>query len=131
MSHNAYDLFQQASELLQERKASAAAVLLERAKELEPHKGSILEALGIAYYNSGHHERAMREFEEALEVDPTNHYARYGFSRCLHRKGLLHRAIGEVKLAVVMEPDMELYEEALKRYQRDLARSSERRGFEG
>ena len=131
LTGSAYDLFQEGRELLEERKPSAAVALLERAKELEPHRGSILEALGIAYYNSGRHELAMREFEEALEVDPTNHYARYGFSRCLYRKGLLHRAIGQVKLAAVMEPDMELYAKALRRYQRDLARSSERRSLEG
>jgi len=128
---SAYDLFQEARELMQERRSAAAVALLEKAKKLEPGRGSILEALGIAYYNSGRHELAMREFEEALEVDPTNHYARYGFSRCLYRKGLLQRAIGQVKLAVVMAPEMELYEEALQRYQRDLDASCERRDLEG
>ena len=120
MPHNAYELFQEAMELLRERNPQQAASLLERAKALEPRKGSILETLGIAYYNSGRHESAMREFEEALEVDPTNHYARYGLSRCLQRRGMLHKAIGQVKLAVVMAPEVEMYDEALQRYQREL-----------
>ena len=120
MSDSAYDLFQEARELMQERRSAAAVSLLERAKELEPGRGSILEALGIAYYNSGRPELAMQEFEEALEVDPTNHYARYGFSRCLYRVGLLQRAIGQVKLALVMAPETEIYEEALRRYQGEL-----------
>ncbi|MBN2026373.1 MAG: tetratricopeptide repeat protein [Actinobacteria bacterium] len=131
MSDSAYDLLQQARGLIQERRSAAAVSLLERAKELEPGRGSILEALGIAYYNSGRPELAMREFEEALEVDPTNHYARYGFSRCLYRRGMLQRAIGQVKLAVVMAPEMEIYEEALQRYQRDLYPNGERQDLEG
>jgi tetratricopeptide (TPR) repeat protein len=128
---SAYDLFQEARELMQERRPDAAVALLEKAKTLEPRRGSILEALGIAYYNSGRHELAMREFEEALEVDPTNHYARYGFSRCLYRQGLLHRAIGQVKLAVVMAPETEMYEEALQRYTEHLDTSLNRRNLEG
>ena len=131
MSESAYDLFQAARELLEERKPGAAASLLEKAKRLEPRRGSILETLGIAYYNSGLHEQAMREFEEALEVDPTNHYARYGLSRCLYRKGMFQRAIGQVKLAAVMAPEMEMYGEALQRYQTELDVSRERRSLEG
>jgi tetratricopeptide (TPR) repeat protein len=120
LPYDAYELFQEAVELLRERNPREAVSLLEKAKALEPGKGSILETLGIAYYNSGHHESARREFEEALEVDPTNHYARYGLSRCLHRSGMLHKAIGQVKLAAVMAPEIEMYDEALQRYQREL-----------
>ena len=131
MSESAYDLFQAARELMEERKPGAAASLLEKAKRLEPRRGSILETLGIAYYNSGLHEQARREFEEALEVDPTNHYARYGLSRCLYRKGMIHHAIGQVKLAAVMAPEMEMYGEALQRYQTELDMSGERQSLEG
>jgi tetratricopeptide (TPR) repeat protein len=120
LPHNAYELFKEAMEFLRERNPQAAVSLLERAKALEPGKGSILETLGIAYYNSGRHESARREFEEALEVDPTNHYARYGLSRCLHHSGMLHKAIGQVKLAAVMAPEVEMYDETLQRYQREL-----------
>ena len=127
MPENAYDLYQEARELLRERRPDMAVSLLERAKVLEPRRGSILETLGIAYYNSGRHELALREFEEALEVDPTNHYARYGLSRCLHRKGLLRLAIGQARLAAVMAPEVEMYGEALRRYQREL----DARGGEG
>ena len=94
-----------------------AISLLEKAKALEPGRGSEIETLGIAYYRSGDHEGAMREFEAALEVDPTNHYARYGLSRCLYRKGMLHKAIGQVKLASIMAPEVEFYDQALRRYQ--------------
>jgi tetratricopeptide (TPR) repeat protein len=128
---NAYELFQEARGLLEESKPRAAVSLLEQAKRLEPGKGSILETLGIAYYNSGYHQSAMRVFEEALEVDPTNHYARYALSRCLYRLGMLRRAIGQAKLASVMAPEVEMYGEAVRRYQGELAEKGERRDFEG
>ncbi len=103
-----------------ERRHHDAVSLLERAKALEPGRGSIVEALAIAYFNSGRHELAMREFEEALEIDPTNHFARYGLSRCLRSAGRLEHAIGQVKLAMAMAPEVEIYGSALRRYQHEL-----------
>mgnify|MGYP003564981481 CR=1 FL=1 len=117
---SAYELFQQARQMIDDRCPELAAPLLERAKALEPGRGSILETLGIAYYNSGDHQGAKREFEEALDIDPTNHYARYGLSRCLHKQGQLQKAIGQAKLAAVMAPEIEMYDEALRRYQWEL-----------
>ncbi len=116
-------MLQEARWLLVRRRPEQAASLLERAKVMEPRRGSIVEALGIAYYNSGRHEQACREFEEALDIDPTNHFARYGLGRCLHRAGRLEMAIGQVKLAAVMAPDMELYGRTLRRMQRELDES--------
>ncbi len=116
----AYLLLAEARTLIDQRKHHEAVPLLERAKALEPRRGSILEALGIAYYNSGRHELAMREFEEALEIDPTNHFARYGLSRCPRNTGRLEQAIGQVKLAMAMAPEVEMYGSALRRYQREL-----------
>jgi len=118
---SAYELLRQARQLIDSRCPDQAAPLLEKAKALEPKRGSILETLGIAYYNSGDHQGAKKEFEEALDVDPTNHYARYGLSRCLHKQGLLHKAIGQAKLAAVMAPEIEMYDEALQRYQWELS----------
>ncbi len=125
---NAYDLLQEARLLLKQRKPRAAAALLEKAKEMEPRRGSILEALGMAYYNSGYPEKALREFQEALEVDPTNHYARYGLGRCLYRAGSLRLAIGQMKLAAVMAPGVDLYRETLRRLQNELKKIEESGG---
>ncbi len=134
MMADAYRLLSEARAMLDEHEHLAAASLLEKAKALEPGRGSIVEALGIAYYNSGRHELAMREFEEALEIDPTNHFARYGLSRCLSSAGRLEHAIGQVKLAMAMAPEVELYSSALARYQRELGRRArdreEERGTE-
>ena len=65
----AYSLLQRGQELLRDRHHAQAAVVLERAARMEPGKGSILEALGRAYYNSGQHDLARQTFEELLEID--------------------------------------------------------------
>jgi tetratricopeptide (TPR) repeat protein len=105
----AYELFSRARELLKRRENEHAAILLEKAKELEPHKGSILEALGRAYFNNGQIGLARLQFEEALEVDPTNTFARFCLGLCLRRGGKIREALGQFKLASVMDPGNELY----------------------
>ena len=57
----AYGLLQRAQGMLKRRHYAQAAVLLERANRLEPRKGSIVEALARAYYNSGQHDRVGRQ----------------------------------------------------------------------
>ena len=54
---NAYDLLQRGQALLERKHYAQAAIVLERADRLEPRRGSILEALGRAYFNSGQAER--------------------------------------------------------------------------
>jgi len=122
---SAYELLQEARDLLERRRPEKAVLLLEKAKAMEPHRGSILEALGVAYYNSGRPAKARTQFEEALEVDPTNHFARFGLGRCLHRAGLLQMAIGQMKLAVAMAPDNAVYGETLHRLERELGKGKE------
>jgi len=131
LSEDAYEQFQQAKELLQERRYKEAVSLLVEVKRLAPRRGSVLETLGIAYYNSGRPRLAMREFEEALELDPSNHFARYGLSRCLYRGGMIEKAIGQVKLAAVMAPEVEMYGEALRRYSGGIPPAAERRSVDG
>ena len=77
----AYDLLQRGQALLERRHHAQAAIVLERADRLEPGKGSILEALGRAYFNSGQAERARETFEALLEVDPSSHYGHYALAR--------------------------------------------------
>ena len=64
-TETAYDLLQRGTALLDGRHHAQAAIVLERADRLEPGKGSILEALGRAYYNSGQAERAARDLRGA------------------------------------------------------------------
>ncbi len=83
----AYEYYQRGQELLNSRNFQAASVALERAKRLEPDKGSIREALGRAYLSSRVYQRAAEEFAVAVELAPTDHYAHYGLGRALERLG--------------------------------------------
>jgi tetratricopeptide (TPR) repeat protein len=114
----AYGLFQRASGLLKRRHHAQAAVLLERANRLEPGKGSIVEALGRAYYNSGQHERAAAAFSELLEIDPSGPYAHFGLGQSLKQLGQRDEARVHLRLAVAMAPDSALYRNALARLDR-------------
>lgn len=112
MAEDAYSLFARAIGFLNEKHPAQAAVLLERAKACHPDKGSIREALGRAYYNYGQYELALSEFEQAITIDPTNHYAHFGLSLCLRKTGEVARAIGHIKMALAMHPE-EMYRRTL------------------
>ncbi len=111
----AYDLLQRGHALLEGHHFAQAAIVLERADRLEPRKGSILEALGRAYFNSGQAERARLTFEALLEIDPSSHYAHYAIGQCLKRLGRIDRARTHLRLAVALSPHDPLYSGALGR----------------
>lgn len=111
----AYDLLQRGHALLEQRHFAQAAIILERADRLEPGKGSIVEALGRAYFNSGQAERARGTFEALLEIDPSSHYAHYAIGQCLKRLGRVDRARTHLRLAAALSPDDPLYSGALGR----------------
>jgi Flp pilus assembly protein TadD len=115
MTENAYSLFTAGSELLAAGNAHAAVVPLERARDLEPDKGSIREALARAYFRSRRFAPARDEFAAAIDIEPTNHYAHFGLALCLERLGRIDEARGHAKLAVVMVPEVDDYREALQR----------------
>ena len=110
-----YELLQRGQELLRGRHHAQAAIVLERAARSEPGKGSILEALGRAYYNSGQHERSRQTFEQLLEVDPSAHYAHYALGQSLKQLGRLKEARTHLRLAVALSPGSRLYRGALDR----------------
>ena len=110
----AYVRFQEGSRLLDSGNAHAAVVALERARDLEPEKGSIREALARAYFRSRRVEAARVEFEKVLELDPVNDYAHFGLGMCLLRKGDRAAARGHLKMATIMRPEEEAYQDALR-----------------
>jgi tetratricopeptide (TPR) repeat protein len=110
-----YDLLQRGQELLDRRHHAQAAIVLERAARLEPGRGSILEALARAFYNSGQAERARETFEALLEVDPSSHYGHYGLGQSLKRLGRRNEARTHLRLAVALSPGTTLYRDALAR----------------
>jgi Flp pilus assembly protein TadD len=111
----AYGLLQRATALMKRRHHAQAAVLLERAARLEPGKGSIVEALARAYYNSGQHARAVDAFTELLEIDPSTAYGHFGLGQALKQIGERDRARTHLRLAVALAPESPLYRGALNR----------------
>jgi len=111
----AYGLFQRAGLLLKRRHHAQAAVLLERADKLEPGKGSIVEALARAYYNSGQHARAAETFGQLIEIDPSAAYGHFGLGQALKMLGRRDEARMHLRLAVALAPDSSLYRSALAR----------------
>ena len=114
-AESAYDAFQEGSRLLASSSAHAAAVVLERARELEPDQGSIREALGRAYFRTGRVSEAKTEFARVVEIDPVNDYALFGLGLCLLKEGDRAAARRPLKLAVAMRPDQPDYQAALAR----------------
>ena len=111
----AYGLLRRGQAMLKRRHHAQAAVLLERASRLEPGKGSIVEALGRAYYNSGQHARAAEAFEELLEIDPSAAYGHFALGQSLKQLGRRDEARTHLRLAVALAPESRLYRDALER----------------
>jgi tetratricopeptide (TPR) repeat protein len=112
---SAYELFQRGQALIRGRHHAQAAVVLERASRAEPNKGSILEALGRACFNSAQYDRARETFERLLEVDPSSPYAHFGLGQSLKRLGRRAEARTHLRLAVALDPRSSLYRGALAR----------------
>jgi Flp pilus assembly protein TadD len=109
-----YDLYQQGRRHLAAGMAAQATVPLEKAKKREPHKASIREALGIAYFRIRRYEEAEREFREMLEISPTDDYAHYALGRCLEKRGKEAEANGHYKLASSLRPGSKRYSSRIK-----------------
>jgi Flp pilus assembly protein TadD len=105
MSDSAYDLFRKGSELLASGDFMAASVPLERARSLEPDKGSIREALGRAYFRSARFHKAAEEFAAVVERYPVNDYAHFCLGRSLEKTGRPAEARRHAALAACMRPD--------------------------
>jgi tetratricopeptide (TPR) repeat protein len=114
---SAYDLFQRGSDLLQRGDFHAAVVSLTRARELEPGKDSIREALGRALFHTQRYEAAREEFEAIVEHAPTNDYALFCLGRSLQLLGRHAEARHPLALASNLRPERRDY-----RVYRDRAR---------
>jgi TolA-binding protein len=118
-----YELYRRGCDLLEHRDYLAAIVPLSRARELEPSKTSIREALGRALFHAQHYERAAEEFQAVAAASPTNDYALFCLGRSMQLLGRHREACHPLAVACSMRParaDYRLYRE---RARRDAARS--------
>jgi len=82
-----------------------ATIPLSRARDLDPDKTSIREALGRAYFRSGRFGPAAEEFEEVVERAPVNDFAHFCLGKALVKTGRLREARRHAVLAASMRPD--------------------------
>jgi Flp pilus assembly protein TadD len=104
-----YDLYQRGMSLLEDGHFHQATVPLARARDLEPDKTSIREALGRAYFRSHQFERARAEFDAVVERAPTNDYALFCLGRALMKLGRVAEARKPLTLAATMNPKRDDY----------------------
>jgi Flp pilus assembly protein TadD len=92
-------------------------VPLSKARDREPDKASIREALGRALFHAQHYESAAAEFRAIVERAPTNDYALFCLGRSLQLLGRHREARNPLALACSLRPDRADY-----RLYRDRAR---------
>jgi Flp pilus assembly protein TadD len=118
-----YDLYQRGCELLDHGDHEAATVPLEKARDLEPEKASIREALGRALFRSGRYAAAASEFQAVAQSAPTNDYALFCLGRSMQLLGRHREARQPLALACSLRPERADY-----RLYRDRARRDAERG---
>jgi tetratricopeptide (TPR) repeat protein len=114
-----YDLYRRGSELLEHGDFSAAAIPLEKAREMEPEKSSIREALGRAYFRTGRYAAAAGEFQAVVDRYPVNDFAHFCLGRSLEKTGRTREARKHLALAASLRPERADY-----RIYRDLLRNA-------
>ncbi len=111
----AYELYREGREHLAAGEWLRAIPVLEAARDLEPGKGSIHEALTVAYLRARRHADAAREAALAVEAAPNDHYAYFLRGRALEGLGDTAEARGNYRLATWLRPQEETYRAALRR----------------
>jgi tetratricopeptide (TPR) repeat protein len=112
---DAYGLLCRGNALLEGGEPEEAAFLLEMARRSQPHKGSILESLGRAYFSAGRYGAAASVFEEATDVDPVNDYAHYCLGLSYLKLSRKREAAGMFKLAWALRP-LDIYRAMASRF---------------
>jgi tetratricopeptide (TPR) repeat protein len=113
-----YDLYQRGRELLEHGDHEAAIVPLSKARDLEPDKASIREALGRALFHAQRYASAAEEFQAIVARAPTNDYALFCLGRSLQLLGRHREARNPLALACSLRPersDYRLYRDRARR----------------
>lgn len=116
-----YELYRRGCDLLEHGDHDAAIVPLTRARELEPGKTSIREALGRALFHARRYEHAAAEFRAVTAAAPTNDYALFCLGRAMQLLGRHREACRPLAVACSMRPGREDYRRYRDRARRDAA----------
>jgi Flp pilus assembly protein TadD len=105
-----FQAFRQAEALVERRRPLDALKALEPLLNDEPDKPSVQLLAGRAYFHSAQLRRAERAFTRVVELDPTDHYARFVLGRTLQRLGRFVEALAQLRMASAMNPVPEYLE---------------------
>ena len=117
-----YDLYRRGISLLDHGDHQAAIVPLSKARDLEPDKASIREALGRALFMAQHYDAAAAEFEAIASKAPTNDYALFCLGRSMQQLGRHREACHPLALACSLRPERKDYRLYRDRARRDAGR---------
>ena len=118
-----YELYTRGCDLLEHGDHQAAIVPLTRARDLEPDKASIREALGRALFHAQRYEGAAAEFQAIASVTPTNDYALFCLGRAMQQLGRHREACKPLALACSLRPERKDYRLYRDRARRDAERA--------
>ena len=110
-----YELFVRGKELLRAGDVDGAIDHLERARDLDPEKGSIRETLGLAYLRASRLVDAEAEVTVAIDLAPHDAYCYYLLGRAQQGLGFMELARGSFKMAHWLDPRSDEYRRALER----------------
>src|SRR5947208_1049249 len=100
-----YDLFTRGTALLEAGHNHQAVIPLSRARDLDPDKTSIREALGRALFGARDYEQAASEFEAVLDRPSTNDFALFCLGRSLQMLGRHAEVSGSTLRLFIDHPD--------------------------
>lgn len=112
MTDSTFEAFRRAEALLAERRPLEALRELRVVLEAAPDQVGVQLLAGRAYLGSAQLQRAEAAFRKVLDLDPSDHYARFALGRTLQRQSRLTEALTQLRMAAAMNPSPE-YQEAL------------------
>ena len=118
-----YELYRRGCELLNHGDHQAAIISLTKARDLEPDKASIREALGRALFHAQRYESAAAEFQAISTSSPTNDYALFCLGRSMQLLGRHREALPPLAMACSLRPERKDYRLYRDRARRDAERS--------
>ena len=121
-----FEAFRRAEALVAQRRPLDALAALAPVLDAEPDKPSVHLLAGRAYLGSAQLRRAEQAFLRVIELDPTDHYARFALGRTLQRLGRYPEAQTQLRMATAMHPVPE-YQEALGEISARIAVDRDRR----
>jgi len=112
MTDSTFEAFRRAEALLSERRPLEALRELRTVLDAAPDVPSVQLLAGRAYLGSAQLQRAEEAFRKVLDIDPSDHYARFALGKTLQRQSRMSEALAQLRMAVAMNPSPE-YQEAM------------------